>query len=136
MTVRRLQRRAFALLFVGVLAAGCGDHAAPARAGQLAQPIAVHLVAPQQIELPDTVAVTGMLAPREELVLGFQVAGRLAQLDVDVGDAVPAGAVVAALDPVDFQLGIARARAALTSARARLGLPAEEGQERSWARKT
>ncbi len=91
--------------------------------------VAVHLLAPTALALPDTVEVSGMLAADEELVSGFQVAGRLAQLDVDVGDLVAAGALVAALDARDFELGVDRARAALTSARARLGLAADGGRE-------
>ena len=126
--VRHLVQRSLVLLplLCGLVLPGCGDGPKAQKAGRAQDPVKVQLAPPQRLQLPETIAVTGMLAPQEELVFGFQVAGRLEQLDVDLGDAVAAGATVAALDPVDFRLGMDRARAALVSARAKLGLPAED----------
>ncbi len=110
-------------LFSAVLAAlaacggGGGQGAAPTRS-----PRTVRLVDVGTVAMARTIAVTGVLAAQDELVLGMQVGGRLQTLAVDVGDAVEASAVVAAMDPHDFELERDRAAAALVAAHARLGL--------------
>ena len=73
--------------------------------------------------LPDVVAVTGTLAAEEQVVLGAKVAGRLADIPVDLGSRVAKGQVLARLAPADFQLRVRQAEAALDQARSRLGLP-------------
>jgi len=90
---------------------------APAR-----RPVAVELVASSTHELPRKAAVSGVLAAQEELVLGFEVTGRLQTLDVDVGDVVAEGTVVAALATREFELAVDRAKAAIVAAEAKLGL--------------
>jgi RND family efflux transporter MFP subunit len=72
--------------------------------------------------LPVTVAVTGTLAADEEIVVGFKVAGRIAELTVDLGSRIRRGQLLARLDPTDFRHRVAQAEAALRQARARLGL--------------
>lgn len=105
------------------LAAACSQPQAPAgAAGAVRPPKSVRLVAAAAATLPTKVAVSGLLAPQEELVLGLEVGGRVAALAVDVGDVVAAGAVVAALDPREFDLAVERAEAAVGAAEARLGL--------------
>src|SRR5207247_1287834 len=80
------------------------------------------------LQLPRAIDVTGVLAAQEVLVLGFQVAGRLRTLNVDVGDTVQGRQLVAALDDADFTLARDRAHAALMAARVRLGLAADGEQ--------
>lgn len=101
--------------------AACGGQAA-GEAKVAPKPFRVTLVPTATLRLDERIAVTGTLAPQEELELGFAVRGRLAALSVDVGDEVKPGDPLAALDPVDFDLEIARAEAALVVARARLSL--------------
>jgi RND family efflux transporter MFP subunit len=60
--------------------------------------------------------LAGEVRPRVETRVGFQVAGRIAQRLVEVGQAVRTGQVVATLDPADYQLGLAAARAQLAAA--------------------
>src|SRR5581483_3829436 len=55
-------------------------------------------------------------------VLGVKVAGRLSELNVDLGSRVRKGQVVARIDPGDYRLRVEQAEAALHQARARLGL--------------
>ena len=109
----------FALAACGPASRGDG-----ASAGQSAArpPKPVRLVAAAAAALPTKVAVSGLLAAQEELVLGMEVGGRLASLACDVGDAVAAGQLLAALDERDFQLAIERAEAGVAAAEARLGL--------------
>ncbi|HUH03627.1 MAG TPA: efflux RND transporter periplasmic adaptor subunit [Kofleriaceae bacterium] len=58
------------------------------------------------------------------MALGFKVAGRVAEISVDLGSTVKQGQVVARLDPTDYELGLRQAEAALVQARVRLGLTA------------
>lgn len=103
-----------------VLLAGCGGGTpGPGRAAAAPRTVQLHQVG--TAELPRAIAVTGTLAAQEELVLGLQVGGRLQRLAVDLGDRVEAGALLAALDPRDFELELQRATAALATAFAKLG---------------
>ena len=79
------------------------------------------------IEAPlrKAITVTGTLAAEDQVALSFKVAGRVADVRVDLGSAVDEGQVVATLVPTDFELRVRQAEAALVQARVRLGLPAE-----------
>jgi RND family efflux transporter MFP subunit len=70
-----------------------------------------------------TIEVNGTLAAQDEVVVAFKVAGRIERLNVDLGDVVKSGQIVASLDKTDFRLAVSQAEAALQQARARLGLP-------------
>jgi RND family efflux transporter MFP subunit len=72
-----------------------------------------------------TVSVTGTLAAENEVVLGMKVAGRIADLRVDLGSTVRKGDVIARLDPTDFQLRVRQSEAALQQALFRLGLASD-----------
>lgn len=113
--------RAFLIVGPLVLAAACnggqGGQSAPAR-----PPVPVELTTAQTRELPRKAAVSGVLAAQEELVLGFEVTGRLATLDVDVGDVVAEATVVAALATREFELAVQRAKAAIAASEAKLGV--------------
>jgi multidrug efflux pump subunit AcrA (membrane-fusion protein) len=69
-----------------------------------------------------TVAATGTLAADDQVVLGTKVAGRLAEITVDLGTRVRRGQMVGKLDQSDFKLRVEQAEAALQQARVRLGL--------------
>jgi RND family efflux transporter MFP subunit len=103
-----------------VLFAACGGAGGNAPAPRAARP--VQLVALATQPLPTKVAVTGVLAAQDELVVSLQVTGRLAAVHVDVGDVVAAGTVLASLAPYDFELAVARAQAAVAAVEARLGV--------------
>ena len=66
--------------------------------------------------------VVGSLAADEEVVIGAQVAGELAELKVDFGSFVVAGQVIARIDQRDAKLRIEQAEAALRQTLARLGM--------------
>jgi len=113
------ERFAPASLLALLAVAACGGKP-QAAAGPARSPRAVSLVAVRTEQVPRRVAVTGVLAAQDELVLALDVGGRLAELSVDVGDPVPAGAPIAKLDPRDFDLTVAQAEGALEAAQARL----------------
>src|SRR3989475_4093964 len=83
-----------------------------------------------------TVSATGTLAADEQVVLGTKVAGRLAEITVDLGTRVRRGQVVGRLDQSDFKIRVDQAEASLQQARVRLGLAASGTDERVDPEKT
>lgn len=67
-------------------------------------------------------AFSGVVEGQEVTTLAFQTTGRLASLDVDVGDFVEEGDVLATLDEISLEQDVAAAEAALASARAEADL--------------
>ncbi len=93
-------------------------------------PRAVKVVAAAQESVPRTVVASGTLAAEDQVVLGVKVAGRLAELGVDLGSRVQKGQVVARIDPGDYTLRVEQAQAALQQGRARLGLSPDGTDDR------
>ena len=63
---------------------------------------------------------TGTVAPRYEAKLGFQATGRMTARNVDVGDRVVQGRMLATLDPTVLRLAVVGSKADLANARAAL----------------
>lgn len=102
----------------------CSDDGARATAHPKGEePRAVRVVPAVVGSLSRIVSATGTLAAEDQVVLNTKVAGRLAELPVDLGSVVKQGDVVAVLDLVDFRLQVEQAATALAQARARLGVP-------------
>lgn len=127
-----------AVLALTLVAAGCGgDGAASAKGAKGASggsteaaPVSVSVQAAREAALVRAVTVTGTLAAEDQVALGFKVAGRIETINVDLGSRVQPGQVIARLVPVDFQLRVQQAEAALQQARARLGLDPKGADER------
>jgi HlyD family secretion protein len=96
-------------LLAGVLAA-CGS----AEATPTAEP-AANAAKPANV-----VSAEAFVAPLQEADLAFEVGGRLASVEVKEGDQVEKGAVLAKLDGLDQQAGLAEAEANLQGAKAQL----------------
>ncbi len=71
---------------------------------------------------PTIVRTQGSLIADEMTVVGAKVAGRVREVNYDLGDAVKAGQVLAAIDQDDLRLQVNLAEAQLLQARAALGL--------------
>ncbi|HEX6813802.1 MAG TPA: efflux RND transporter periplasmic adaptor subunit [Planctomycetota bacterium] len=69
-----------------------------------------------------TIEVVGTLRGDEEAMIGAKVVGRIAAVEHDLGDVVAAGAVLARIEPADYELAVAQKQAALLAALAELGL--------------
>jgi RND family efflux transporter MFP subunit len=119
-----MRRSAATLLAVLAALAACARQAANGTAAAPPPPRQVRLHTVASIELPDELAVTGVLAAQEELVLGPEVPGRLLRVGVDLGDVVAKGQELFALDPRELDLAVQQAAAAVATAEARLGLAA------------
>ena len=74
-----------------------------------------------------TLRISGELTAFEQATLSTKVSGRLEQLAVDLGTRVKKGDLLAQIDAHDYELRVVQAQAALSAARARLGLPLEDG---------
>ena len=114
---------------------GCQDApsqaAAPVAAGARPAPArAVKVTAAAEQTTDQRVSATGTLAADEQVVLGTKVAGRVAELLVDLGSPLKQGEVVARLDPTDAQFRVDQSVAGLQQARARLGLSPEGTDDR------
>jgi len=90
----------------------------------------VKLVAAQESTTDRRVGATGTLAADESVVLGTKVAGRIAEIPVDLGTRVRQGQLIARIDQTDYKLRVDQAVAALHQARSRLGLPNEGADDR------
>ena len=66
------------------------------------------------------VALTGRIAAEDEVSLAFRISGRMIKMDVNVGDRVTPGQVIAQLDSVNEQNALRTARANLTAAQGQL----------------
>jgi RND family efflux transporter MFP subunit len=73
------------------------------------------------------VEVVGSLLADEEVVVSAQAAGELAQLNVDFGNYVARGQIIAHIDARDANLKVEQSEAALKQTMARLGM--KEGQK-------
>ena len=104
--------------------------------GESLPPRTVKLVQASERTLTQTVTATGTLAADEQASLSFRVAGRLAQLSIDLGSVVRKGQPIAKLETIDFKQRVDAADAALQQARARLGLSPTGSDDRVNAENT
>lgn len=119
---RKLGRRSWALLAFGVMTLGglaaAGAVMAPREAPietaeRPAQPVRVTPVA---FDAPARIARhTGTIRPRQEVALSFRLPGKITARDVEVGDRVTAGQVIARLDDADTLLELELAQAEATA---------------------
>lgn len=93
----------------------CGD--GPAETPKAAPPPAVEAAPVRGAETTATVTATGALERQREAQLSFRVPGVITALNVEEGDAVRRGQVLARIDPTAVEAGRQQARAALDQAR-------------------
>ncbi len=114
---RRYRRRLPALFAAALLAPACGEP--PPLAEPVIRPVR-HVIA-RATGGQRTRTFSGVARAGVESALSFRVAGTIARLSVQVGDQVRAGAPIAHLDPVDYELQVREAEASLRQAEARAG---------------
>jgi len=127
----RIRSRDQSMLIAGILAstaaamlAGCGS-----KDEQIEAPRAVmtaELVSPSRQTWPDTLSASGEVAPWQEAIVGAEVAGvRLEKVQVNVGDKVRKGQLLAQYDEATLRADLAALDAsvaeAITLARLRSG---------------
>jgi RND family efflux transporter MFP subunit len=92
--------RAFGVIFALVsLLAGCNRN--PKIAAD--QPVPVQLRAPHRLQEPVSVSASGSVEANVTAMAAFQVSGRVARVNVDEGQYVKQGQILASLDCSDYQ---------------------------------
>lgn len=110
--MRGIRRMAVAAILLGLAACGNGESAAgPGRPVLVAKPTVVPAAG---------LAFPGEVRAREESPLAFRVGGKLVRREVDVGDRVARGDLLAVLDPADLGTQVRAAEARLSAADAQL----------------
>lgn len=98
--------------------------------GEGAEARPVKVSAASEISMERTITVTGTLAAFDQATVSAKVPGRLASISVDLGTVLRQGQVIAQIEKQDYQLRLQQAEAALSQARARVGLPPEGKDDR------
>jgi RND family efflux transporter MFP subunit len=97
------------------LAGGCtSSRAAPAPADGAPVPVRSAPLTRGALALP--VRVAGTVHPKDERLLSFKVGGLVARIQVEAGDRVRRGQVLAELDATELSAGVRQAREALAKA--------------------
>jgi len=121
--MNRTDRQTLAVLLAAVAAAlalaalpGCRDraHAAPA-AEDVLIPVRTVPVEAGPVERP--IRAAGLVATKDQWDLAFKIGGVLARVEVQEGQRVLKGQVLARLDPTEVAAGVRQAREALEKAR-------------------
>jgi len=110
---------ALALAVAFTAAGGCARGRA-AEDGRGPKAVKAHVVPVVSRSVQRTVDSVGSLFPFEEVTVGAEVEGRVAQVFVDVGDAVARGRALVKIVPVELGLNLEQERAALEQIQTRL----------------
>jgi membrane fusion protein (multidrug efflux system) len=107
----------------GLAAAGCSRHTAADAATPSAEhpPKRVRVVTVAEEPWPTTVRVQGSLLADEDAVIGSKLAGRVEQVNIDLGSVVKRGASLVELDCDELKLRVQQAEAMLEQACAAIG---------------
>ncbi len=113
-------------LALAILVAGCGRPTASEK--PKAKPLTDLVAGTIEIELanwPKVIRSQGELRADEVVAIGTRVAGRVANVHVELGDRVAAGQPLVSLEPEEFRLLVEQADAQLAQARSAVGLAPE-----------
>jgi RND family efflux transporter MFP subunit len=108
---------------VAAVAIGCARGRAAEDGARGSRPVKAHVVPVVSRSVQRTVDSVGSLFPFEEVTVGSEVEGRVAQVFVDVGDAVARGRALVKIVPVELGLSLEQERAALEQIKTRLTSP-------------
>lgn len=95
------------------LLAGCGKKAAPAP-----PPLPVDAAAATRQNIATFLTLDGQIAPLEQSTLAFQQSGTIVRINVNIGDMVHRGQLLATIDPRTLQAQLAQAQAQANQASA------------------
>jgi len=119
-----------AALAASLALAGCGEPAPAQTQAAPTRPVQVAKVELRPLEPEQT--FVGVVRARREIDLAFRVGGKVVARQVEVGDRIKPGDVIARIDPEDLKLELESARAELSAATANLAqTSAEDGRYRS-----
>ena len=125
MEMRPRSIRVVALAALLAMAGACSKSEAPKSAAATNKVRTVRVALAEIRPMERVVTVTGLLLADEAATLSVKIGGRLKTLSVDIGSVVKRGDVIAQVEPRDYELRLQQASAALSQARATVGLPLE-----------
>lgn len=117
--------RVIALAALLAMAGACSKSEAPKSTAATNKVRNVRVALAEVRPMERVVTVTGLLLADEAATLSVKIGGRLKTLSVDIGSVVKRGDVIAQVEPRDYELRLQQASAALSQARATVGLPLE-----------
>lgn len=94
-----------------------GHDASDTAEQDMAQPVTVEVSRAELRDSDRARSLAGRVEPARTVDIAFQVSGQLSDLAVDAGTRVEKGDLIAALDPVDFELALDRAQASFDLAK-------------------
>lgn len=106
------------------------------RPGESAATRKVKTARVEETPFGETVTANGTLAAFDQSTAGVKVAGRLSSISVDLGSVVRRGQMIAQIEPNDYKLRVQQSEAALSQARARLGLSPDGTDDKVSAEQT
>ena len=104
-------------LVIAVIGAGCYWYTA---AAQRPQRDSLRPIAVTRANIEEVVTAQGKLEPKQYVDVGTQVSGQLKKINVDIGDTVTKGELLAEIDPRVYQAQVEAGEAKLNSLRAQL----------------
>src|SRR6267142_3518611 len=112
------------IVVASVAGCGRGAHADTTPKARPSEPAVLKaaVLTVQRTSWPAIVRTQGSLIADEVTIVGAKVAGRVKDVNFDLGDAVKGRAVLATMDQEDFKLEVSLAEAQLLQTRAALGL--------------
>jgi RND family efflux transporter MFP subunit len=122
----RTQRAFAGAAICAVVAAGCGPHGGAAQQGP--PPVAVEVAQAQRQDIGTSVDLDGQIAPLLNATLTTQQAGTVLAVDVNEGERVHAGEVLAKLDDSTFRAQLAQQQAIVVQSQAKLRSSTLQGQ--------
>ena len=125
MEMRPRSIRVVALAGLLAMAGACSKSEAPKSTAATNKVRTVRVALSESRPMERVVTVTGVLLADEAATLSVKIGGRLKTLSVDIGSVVKRGDVIAQVEPRDYELRLQQASAALSQARATVGLPLE-----------
>jgi RND family efflux transporter MFP subunit len=120
----------FAVLIISSTACKSGYPVSARNAPAEAEARPVKISPVSEIPMERTITVTGTLAAYDQATVSAKVPGRIESISVDLGTVLRQGQVIAQIEKQDYQLRLQQAEAALSQARARVGLPPEGKDDR------
>lgn len=85
-------------------------------------PVAISVASVRLGALDENINIVGTLYGREELTISAKVPGQIRQMKADIGDRFAPGAVLAQIDPTNYELTVNECRMALDESLSKLGL--------------
>ena len=110
-------RKTLTYLMVLAIIVFCFSFCNQNKSNKIQQPISVKVLKIDPAQINSTLKYSGNILPYKTIKLGFMVAGKIEKVDVQNGQYVSEGQLIASLDPTDYQYAVDAARAQYNDAK-------------------